>query len=145
MSKPDGRPSDDPDERRRKLMARFKGKDTRPELLVRRALHARGLRFRLHRRDLPGTPDIVLPRHRTVVFVHGCFWHQHEGCAVGRPPRSRPEFWSAKFTRNRERDASAASALEAMGWRVLTIWECEAKEATLSEQLDALGLPRTKG
>jgi len=121
-------------------MARFKGKDTKPELLVRRALHAKGYRFRLHRRDLPGSPDIVLPRHRTVVFVHGCFWHQHEGCSIGRLPRTRQEFWAEKFRKNKERDVRTKAALEGLGWQVLTVWECEAKAKTLSEHLAVLGL-----
>ena len=123
-------------------MARFKGKDTKPELLVRRALHAMGYRFRLHRRDLPGSPDIVLPRHLTIIFVHGCFWHQHEGCAVGKLPRTRQNFWSEKFTKNRERDAKVKAALEASGWRVLTIWECQAKASTLPGLLATLELSR---
>lgn len=121
-------------------MSRFRAKDTRPELLVRRALHARGYRFRLHRRDLPGTPDIVLPRHRIAVFVHGCFWHHHQGCRDGRIPGSRADFWRAKFAANGERDHRASVALAALGWRVAVIWECEARATRISETLDALGL-----
>lgn len=124
-------------------MARFKGKNTKPELLVRRALHAMGYRFRLHRRDLPGSPDIVLPRYRTAIFVHGCFWHHHEGCSVGKLPRTRQEFWSEKFRKNRARDEAVRIELEARGWRVETIWECEAKASILPERLAALELSRT--
>jgi DNA mismatch endonuclease, patch repair protein len=104
-------------------MSRVRGRNTGPELRVRRALHAAGLRFRLQRRDLPGRPDLVLPRHRAVVFVHGCFWHGH-GCQLFRQPATRPEFWQAKIAGNRARDAAALSALAGTGWRVLTIWEC---------------------
>ena len=96
-------------------MGRIRGKDTKPELRVRKALHAAGYRFRLHRKDLPGRPDITLPRHRTVIFVHGCFWHGHEGCKANRIPKTNPEFWSAKIDRNRERDARNRAELEAMG------------------------------
>ena len=127
-------------EARRKLMARFRGKDTKPEVLVRRALHRAGRRFRLHRRDLPGRPDIVLPRDRTVVMVHGCFWHAHEGCPDARVPKSRPDFWRAKFATNKARDARVKSELEALGWRVITLWECEAKASRLHDRLTDLGL-----
>ena len=105
-------------------MARVGTANTGPEIAVRRLVHGLGYRFRLHRRDLPGTPDLVLPRHRTVVFVHGCFWHQHD-CRRGRQPGSNREYWRPKLARNVERDAKARSALREMGWRVLTIWECE--------------------
>lgn len=104
-------------------MSRVRGRNTAPELRVRRALHAAGLRYRLHRRDLPGRPDLALPRYRTVVFVHGCFWHGH-GCHLFRQPATRPEFWQAKIEGNRARDAAAVAALTGSGWRVLTIWEC---------------------
>lgn len=108
-------------------MARVKGKDTKPELRVRRLLHALGYRFRLHRRDLPGTPDLVFPGRRAVIFVHGCFWHRHPdpGCWRARLPKSRPEFWIPKLEANAARDAVNLAALAALGWRVLTIWECE--------------------
>lgn len=105
-------------------MAGIRGRDTRPEITVRRWLHREGLRFRLHVRSLPGTPDIVLPRHHVCVFVNGCFWHHHEGCMHARTPSSRTEFWEAKFRRTRERDELARSALTATGWRVIDIWEC---------------------
>ena len=96
-----------------------------PEIAVRKILHALGLRFRLHRRELPGTPDIVLAGHKTVVFVHGCFWHRHSGCRKATTPRNRAEFWAEKFKRNIERDARNEAALSAAAWRVLIIWECQ--------------------
>jgi DNA mismatch endonuclease (patch repair protein) len=105
------------------LMSRIRGTNTKPEILVRSALHRAGLRFRLHGRDLPGRPDIVLARHKVVVFVHGCFWHRH-GCALSGEPRTRRRFWREKFDRNVERDARNARALRRLGWRVLTVWEC---------------------
>jgi DNA mismatch endonuclease, patch repair protein len=110
-------------EQRRLNMSRIRGRNTTPELLLRRGLHARGLRFRLHRRDLAGRPDLVFPRFRAVVFVHGCFWHGH-GCRLFTMPKTRPEFWQDKIGRNSERDARASAALQASGWRVLTVWEC---------------------
>jgi len=119
------------------LMARIGSKNTAPELVVRQLLHAMGYRFRLHRRDLPGTPDIVLPRRRKAIFVHGCFWHAH-GCRIGRPPKSKPEFWEPKLARNRARDEEKRQALLQAGWTVLTIWQCEIKERTaLAERLQA--------
>ncbi|HEX4737151.1 MAG TPA: DNA mismatch endonuclease Vsr [Allosphingosinicella sp.] len=130
---------------KRSLMARFKGKNTKPELLVRRLLHRLGLRFRLHRRDLPGTPDIVLPGRRLVIFVHGCFWHHHEGCPTARIPVSRSDFWRAKFQYNRERDERNSKALEALGWRVVRIWECEARGAGLEQRLSDLGVIEPRG
>lgn len=114
-------------ERRSWLMSRVAAKNTTPELAVRRQAHAMGLRFRLHRRDMPGSPDLVFPKYRTVVFVHGCFWHRHVGCSKATMPTSSVEYWSAKFERNLERDAWALQSLEKAGWRVLTIWECDAK------------------
>jgi len=105
------------------LMARIRGKDTKPEVLVRSALHRAGFRFRLHARALPGRPDIVLPRHRVVVFVHGCFWHRH-GCALSSIPATRRGFWRDKFELNIARDARSARALRRLGWRVVTVWEC---------------------
>jgi DNA mismatch endonuclease (patch repair protein) len=96
-------------------------------MMVRRLAHGLGLRFRLHRRDLPGTPDIVFPRRRTVVLVHGCFWHQHEGCRLARQPKSRLDYWLPKLARNKARDRTAQEDLQALGWQVLVIWECETK------------------
>ncbi|TMM55127.1 very short patch repair endonuclease [Sulfitobacter sabulilitoris] len=107
---------------RSELMSRIRSKDTKPELVIRRGLHARGLRFRLHRRDLPGTPDLVLRRSGVVVEVRGCFWHGHENCA--RQPKSRQEFWGPKLARNRERDAQNLQSLHDLGWRVVIVWEC---------------------
>jgi DNA mismatch endonuclease (patch repair protein) len=106
-------------------MARIKSRNTAPEIEVRRALHAAGLRFRLHRRDLPGSPDIVLPGRRAVVFVHGCFWHRHRGCHRARMPATRQEYWAPKLARNVVRDAAAQAALLAAGWRVHIVWACE--------------------
>jgi len=108
------------------LMSRIGGKNTAPELVVRRLLHSLGYRFRLHRRDLPGTPDIVFPSRRKVIFVNGCFWHAH-GCRIGQPPKSRPEFWIPKLERNRARDARNKRVLRRLGWGVLTIWQCKAR------------------
>jgi DNA mismatch endonuclease (patch repair protein) len=104
-------------------MSRVRGRDTQPEMLIRRGLHARGYRFSLQRRDLPGRPDIVFPAHRAVILIHGCFWHCHN-CPLFRQPVTRAEFWSAKFDANRARDAIAAAALSAAGWRQLIVWEC---------------------
>jgi DNA mismatch endonuclease, patch repair protein len=106
-------------------MSRIRGKDTKPERLVRSLLHRMGYRFRLHVVGLPGRPDVVLPRLRTVVFVHGCFWHRHDGCLKASTPKSRVDFWQKKFGANLVRDAKAVTALSAMGWRVITVWECE--------------------
>lgn len=110
---------------RSERMSRIKGHDTKPELILRRALHAAGLRYRLHARDLPGRPDLVFPRWSAVVFVHGCFWHHHNGCRIANVPQSNAEFWLAKFERNKRRDARAVRALRASGWRVMVVWECQ--------------------
>src|SRR5690606_17133831 len=108
-------------------MARIRSRDTEPERLVRSLLHLLGYRFRIHRADLPGSPDIVLPRRHTVVFVHGCFWHQHS-CKAGRIPRSRIEYWGQKLARNQARDRRNVGKLRRGGWRVITVWECELKD-----------------
>lgn len=115
-------------ERRSWLMSRVGGKNTTPEIRVRKAVHALGLRFSLHRKDLPGKPDIVLRRWKTVIFVHGCFWHRHPGCRKASMPKSRKKYWSEKFDANVERDKHNQAALEDMGWRVLVVWECETKD-----------------
>ncbi|WP_255615251.1 very short patch repair endonuclease [Polymorphobacter sp. PAMC 29334] len=115
-------------------MARIPSKNTSPEMIVRRALHAMGRRFRLHRNDLPGTPDIILPGSKKAIFVHGCFWHWH-GCKIGNPPKSRPEFWLPKLQRNRDRDAEKTAALIAAGWNVLAIWQCETRQPTTLQAL----------
>ncbi|MCE7888802.1 MAG: DNA mismatch endonuclease Vsr [Sorangiineae bacterium PRO1] len=110
---------------RSRMMASIRGHNTRPELAVRRAMHAAGLRFRLHRKDLPGKPDLVFPRYRTVVFVHGCFWHRHAGCEVARLPEANRDWWKEKFRRNRMRDSRQQRALRRDGWNVIVVWECE--------------------
>ena len=115
-------------ERRSWLMSRVRSKDTSPEMVVRRTAHAMGLRFRLHRKDLPGTPDLVFPRYRTVVFVHGCFWHRHPGCKKAGMPKTRVGFWREKFERNVERAGRDVGRLMELGWSVGVIWECETKD-----------------
>jgi DNA mismatch endonuclease (patch repair protein) len=116
-------------------MSRVKSKNTSPEMRVRREAHALGLRFRLHRGDLPGKPDIVFPRLRTALFVHGCFWHRHPGCPKASSPKTSADFWHRKFAANVDRDARVARELEALGWTVVTVWECETKKP---EQLRTL-------
>lgn len=111
-------------ERRRRLMQQVKSKDTQPEKTVRSLLHRLGYRFRLHRKDLPGTPDIVFPSRRLVLFVHGCFWHGH-GCRIGQLPKSRIDYWQPKIEANRTRDLRNETALAAAGWRVAIVWQCE--------------------
>lgn len=113
---------------RSRMMAGIRGKDTTPEMLVRRFLHRKGFRYRLHDRTLPGRPDIVLRRFRSVVEVRGCFWHSHTGCRYATRPRSNVAFWDAKLRANSERDSRNLAALQAAGWRVLVIWECEAND-----------------
>lgn len=115
------------------MMSGIRAKDTKPEMEVRRALHRAGFRFRLHRRDLPGNPDIVLPRYRTAIFVHGCFWHRHEGCRFATMPASERDRWEAKFASNVARDLKCSAALVASGWRVVTIWECATKKGGATE------------
>ena len=119
-------------------MSRIRGRDTAPELLIRRALHARGFRYRLHGRKLPGKPDLVFPKFRAVIFVHGCFWHGHD-CHLFRWPATRREFWEEKIIRNQERDSCAVSALRESGWRVLNIWECALKGTTRLAVADIAG------
>ena len=109
---------------RSRMMAGIGGKNTKPELLLRRVLHARGLRFRLHDRKLPGTPDIIFRRFQAVCFVHGCFWHRHTGCPYATNPATRPDFWQGKFRGNVERDRRTKRRLREAGWRVATVWEC---------------------
>ncbi|MFN3626883.1 MAG: very short patch repair endonuclease [Parvibaculum sp.] len=109
---------------RSRMMSGIRGKNTKPELALRRALHARGFRFRLHSGKVHGRPDLVLPKHRAVVFVHGCFWHRHEGCRYATVPATRPEFWRAKFDANVARDNAIRTRLLEDGWRVATVWEC---------------------
>ncbi|WP_424968867.1 very short patch repair endonuclease [Dinoroseobacter sp. S375] len=109
---------------RSRMMAGIRGKDTKPELALRRALHARGFRFRLHSKAIDGRPDLVLSRYRAVIFVHGCFWHRHEGCPYTTTPSTRQEFWQAKFDANVTRDKAVREKLLEEGWRVATAWEC---------------------
>lgn len=115
-------------EKRSEVMSHIRSKDTKPEMVVRRHLHALGFRFRLHSHKLPGHPDIVLPKWHTVVFVNGCFWHRHKGCKTATMPKSNVEFWQAKFDRNVARDKKEHAALEAAGWHVIVLWECEVKK-----------------
>lgn len=121
-------------------MARIRSKDMKPEMAVRRLVHGMGFRYRLHRHDLPGRPDLVFPTLRKIIFVHGCFWHQHPDpeCRHARPPRSNTAYWGPKLQRNVERDAQHQRALEAVGWRVLIVWECELKKPeALADRLRA--------
>ena len=115
-------------------MSKVRGRDTKPELFVRRWLHLQGFRFRLHRADLPGKPDIVLPRYHSVVFVHGCFWHGHKGCSRSALPASNRTYWETKIGRNIERDQRNLRRLRRLGWRVITLWECCLKEEQALEK-----------
>ncbi|MBR7617796.1 DNA mismatch endonuclease Vsr [Phenylobacterium sp. 20VBR1] len=126
-------------EKRSAVMRQVKGKDTSPEMKVRKALTALGARYRLHRKDLPGSPDIVLPGRRLAIFVHGCFWHGHDCARGARVPKANRDYWVAKVGRNRARDVVSREALAALGWRVETIWECDLKdEAVLRARLAGL-------
>lgn len=127
-----------PQEVRSRMMSSVRGKNTTPERAVRSSAHALGLRFRLHQADLPGRPDIVLRKHRTVIFVHGCFWHQHT-CPRATTPKTHSEFWLTKLDGNRRRDLEKRAKLEALGWRVIEIWECETTDrAALDRRLRQL-------
>jgi DNA mismatch endonuclease, patch repair protein len=117
--------------RRSAMMGGIQGKDTRPEMLVRKVAHALGFRFRLHRRELPGSPDLVFPRLKKVIFVHGCFWHRHEGCRYAYNPKSNADFWQGKFQKNKERDRRSLSDLAKHGWNALVIWECETRDVKI--------------
>lgn len=117
------------------MMAAIGGKGTAPEMAVRRYLHAAGLRFRLHDKRLPGRPDIVLPRFRTAIFVHGCFWHRHEGCRFATTPSTNKDFWNAKFSSNVARDARKERQIRALGWRVEIVWECEVGDEVFLDRL----------
>lgn len=125
-------------QQRHHTMASIKGKDTKPEMIVRRYLWSHGFRYRLNHRRLPGKPDVVLTKYRTCIFVNGCFWHGHEGCKYYTIPRSNPEYWKAKFARNRERDQEVMHHLAAMGWHTITIWECELKPDRREQTLASL-------
>lgn len=138
-------------EARAALMRAVRSKDTAPELMVRRMAHRLGSRFRLHRKDLPGTPDLVFPRLRLCIFVNGCFWHRHANCRLTTLPKSNVAFWQEKFTRNVERDAKSNEELRLLGWRVESIWQCETRDpATLEARLRVIlqvrpGAPRSRG
>lgn len=126
-------------ENRRKIMQANRPANTRPEIRVRKTLHALGYRFRIHRKELPGKPDVVLPKYKLVIFVHGCFWHQHAGCYLASRPKTREAFWKAKFDANRLRDKKNQIALEEKGWRVEVIWECQTlNPETLTQTLTEL-------
>ena len=114
-------------EQRSRNMSAIKSKNTKPEIAVRKLLHSMGYRFRLHRKDLPGSPDIVLPKYKTVIFVHGCFWHRHENCKYASTPKTRKEFWENKFKSNLKRDAEVQEKIKNIGWQSVVIWECEIK------------------
>lgn len=126
------------------MMSNIRDRDTGPELLLRRALHQLGFRFRIHAKKLPGKPDLVLPKYRAAIFIHGCFWHRHRQCRLATTPATRPDFWNAKFSGNMERDARVHEALLRSGWRVATIWECALRKpqdvATVAE-IVAIWLP----
>ena len=114
-------------EQRSRNMSAIKSKNTKPEIAVRKVLHSMGYRFRLHGKDLPGSPDIVLPKYKTVIFVHGCFWHRHENCKYASTPKTRQEFWNKKFKKNIERDLEIQETIKNIEWRSVVIWECETK------------------
>ncbi|MGK9337348.1 very short patch repair endonuclease [Sinorhizobium meliloti] len=132
-------------EKRSQMMSGIRGKNTKPELTLRRHLHAAGLRFRLHDPDVTGRPDLVFKSRRAAVFVHGCFWHRHEGCHWCTTPASNPEFWAAKFARNRARDIEVREALNASGWRVGTVWECGLRSPWLALTLEEVTCWLTNG
>lgn len=126
-------------EQRRRNMSAVKSKNTKPEILVRKVLHAKGYRFRLHVKELPGKPDIVLPKYKTVIFVNGCFWHRHEGCKYASTPTTNIDFWNAKFAENVARDKKKCQEIQEKGWQVIVIWTCEINNtAALGERLKML-------
>jgi len=117
-------------------MSRIKGKDTKPEMLVRKFLHAQGFRYRLHVKNLPGKPDIVLPKYKTVIFIHGCFWHGHEHCKYYVIPKTRTEWWVNKINSNIANDTKAVAALKEEGWKIITLWECQLKPKQAAKSLE---------
>ncbi|WP_315749603.1 MULTISPECIES: DNA mismatch endonuclease Vsr [unclassified Bradyrhizobium] len=131
-------------ETRSRMMSCIRGRDTKPEMAVRRLAHRMGYRFRLHRRDLAGSPDLVFPGRRKVIFVHGCYWHRHPGCRFAYTPKSSVDFWNKKFASNVARDAAAIAQLQAEGWHSLVIWECESIDAEklAARLLVHLGVPK---
>lgn len=120
---------------RSECMRRVRGKNTKPEMIVRRLVHGMGYRYRLHRKDLPGCPDLVFPRYKKALFVHGCFWHSHPGCKRARMPASNQDYWHSKLERNSKRDEANKAALLAAGWGVMIVWECEVKNNDLAEKI----------
>ncbi len=118
---------------RSKRMALIRSKDTKPEMIVRQCAHRLGYRYRIHRKDLPGVPDLVFPSRKKIIFVHGCFWHAHDGCKVSNRPKTRRAFWNKKFHRNKERDDVTERKLRKAGWNVLVVWECEVADAAWLE------------
>lgn len=130
-------------EKRSWIMGRVKGRDTKPEILVRSMIHRMGFRFRLHRKDLPGKPDIVLPKYKKAVFIHGCFWHGHKGCPRAARPTSNVDFWNRKIDGNIRRDATAQKDLRAMGWKFLVVWQCQIRDLdALQKRLEGFLLPK---
>ncbi len=121
-------------EQRSRNMSAIKSKNTKPEIAVRKLLHSMGYRFRLHRKDLPGSPDIVLPKYKTIIFVHGCFWHRHENCKYASTPKTRKEFWENKFNANKIRDQKILKEIKNLGWKFIIIWECEARNIRSIEE-----------
>jgi DNA mismatch endonuclease, patch repair protein len=119
-------------------MSRIRSKNTKPEMLVRQFLHKNGFRYRLHVKDLPGKPDIVLPKYKTVIFIHGCFWHGHEGCRYFVVPKTRTEWWLNKIKGNYDNDSKAENALKSLGWKIIKVWECELKPTTIHDALNNL-------
>jgi DNA mismatch endonuclease (patch repair protein) len=126
-------------------MSRIRSKDTKPELLVRKRLHAQGFRYKLHDKKLPGKPDIVLPKYKTVIFIHGCFWHGHENCKYFKMPKTRTEWWQNKIGRNKLNDKKAITFLQKEGWKIITTWECTLKPANFEKTLIKLVLKITGG
>jgi DNA mismatch endonuclease (patch repair protein) len=125
-------------ERRSEIMSRVRSRDTKPEMVVRRLVHGLGYRYRLHKRDVPGKPDLVFKSRKKAIFVHGCFWHRHEGCPNTRTPKSRVEFWERKFFQNQARDKQVRKELDEAGWNCLVIWECQVKDIeTLTDKIVA--------
>ena len=125
-------------------MSRIKGKDTKPEMLVRKYLHAQGFRYKLHDKTLPGKPDLVLPKYKTVIFIHGCFWHGHENCKYFKMPQTRTEWWTAKINYNKTKDKNAVSAIRKQGWKVIEIWECKLRKEKLEKILNKLAVTLKK-
>lgn len=132
-------------EKRSEVMSRVKSKNTRIEIQVRSALHRMGYRFRMHRKELPGIPDIVLPKYNTAIFVHGCFWHQHSSCKKATYPKQNPNFWKEKLSRNIEHDKQVEKDLKHLGWNVLTIWECEIKSKDFSNKIAVISRQISSG